>query len=378
MLTILYVALGVILGFVVLILAIWFWLKFKFRKFKSQFAAEFADAMANAGGFAPPLRIDLEPLDEPEWTDIEKVQTITDALQQAGYQPDGFYESYAPIHVKIQGFKNRNLPGFAALYEIDQISAIYLDLSCELSDGTQISVSTTPDDGMDHPEFSKMIRLAHLDLSDPGSVHELHNRIREETSGKTMVDQTDKHFEEVFKKAWARSMDWRIERGGITTEEVIRVSSKDGQPEPTAEEIELAKQPWKEQIDFFIADQIRKSYLKNTNMSGDEWEETIDRLVIVHEKSAPHQLISDLVDTITFNNDLENEDEDAYLRIEQKLKAIFDSEKSVIDGFQKAIELLPPQQCYTLHGSTEKPWKSVVYLSPDLYHDDEDDADEGD
>lgn len=370
MLTILYVALGVVLGFVVLILVIWFWLKLKFRKFKTQFAAEFADAMANAGGFAPPLRIDLEPMDVPEWTDTEQIKTITTALKEDGYEPDGLFETYAPIHIKIQGFKNRNLPGFAALYEIDQISAIYLDLGCELSDGTQITVSTTPDDGMDHPVFSKMIRLAHLDLSAPGAVQELHHRMQEETSGKTMVDQTDKHFEEIFKRAWARSMDWRIERGGITTEEVIRVSSKDGNPEPTEEEIELAKQPWKEHIDLFITDQIRKSYLKNINMSGDEWEDTIDRLVIVHEKSASHQLISDLADTITFSDDLE--EEDAYFETEQKLKAIFDSETSVIDGFQKAIELLPPDKNYILHGSTEKPWKSVVYLSPDLYDDDED------
>ncbi|MCA9016723.1 MAG: hypothetical protein KDA77_15425, partial [Planctomycetaceae bacterium] len=90
MLTILYVALGVILGFVILILAIWFWLKYKFRKFTekfaAEFAAEFADAFANAGRFAPPLRIDLEPMDEPEWTDVNKIDSITAALEEAGYE----------------------------------------------------------------------------------------------------------------------------------------------------------------------------------------------------------------------------------------------------------------------------------------------------
>ncbi|QDT43136.1 hypothetical protein Pan241w_32350 [Gimesia alba] len=376
MLTILYVALGVILGFVVLILLIWFWLKYKFRKFTSKFAEELADAFKNAGGFPPPLRIDLEPMDEPEWTDAEKIEMLSAALKEAGYEPDGLYETYAPVHLKIQGFKNRNLPGFAALYEIDQIGAIHLELVCELSNGTQISVTTIADDGMDHPEFSRMIRMVHLDLSEPEQVQELYNRMREETDGKTLVDQTDKKFEEVFKKSWARSMDWRMERGGITTAEIIRAAEINGQPTPTQEEVELAKYPWKEQIDSFITDQIRKSYLKNTNMSGDEWEETLDRLVIIHEKSDPTRLISELADIITYDADLddnEEDGEDAYLKMEYQLKAIFDAEASVMDGFRKAIELLPPKKEYTLHGSTETPWRSEVYLSPNFYDEDNDD-----
>ncbi|QDV51270.1 hypothetical protein [Gimesia fumaroli] len=375
MLTILYVALGVILGFVILILIIWFWLKYKFRKFTSRFAEELADAFKNAGGFAPPLRIDLEPMDEPEWTDSEKIAMLSAALNEAGYAPDGLYEAYAPVHIKIQGFKNRNLPGFAALYEIDQIGAIHLDLVCEYSDGTHVTVSTAPDDGMDHPEFSTMIRLSHLDLSKPEQVQELYQRMQEEINGKTMVDQTNRSFEEVFENSWARSMDWRIERGGITTAEIIRVAEINGQPKPSQEEIEVAKFPWKEQIDSFITDQIRKSYLKNTNMSGDEWEETLDRLVIVHEKSDPTRLISELADIITYDNDLDEEEEDGedpYLKMEHQLKAVFDSEPSVIDGFRKAMELLPPRKEYTHHGSTETPWRSEVYLSPNFYDDEND------
>ncbi|WP_339734317.1 hypothetical protein [uncultured Gimesia sp.] len=377
MLTILYTALGVIFGFVILILAIWFWLKYKFRKFTSKFAAEFADAMANARGFAPPLRIDLEPMDEPEWTDTEKIELITTALKKTGFEPDGLYESFAPVHLKILGFKNRNLPGYAAIYEIDQIGAIHLELVCELSDGTHITVTTISDDGMDHPEYSRIIRMDHLDLSEPEQVQELYQCMQDEINEKTIVDQTDKGFEEVFKKTWARSMDWRVERGGITTKEVLRVAEINGQPEPSEKEIELAKHPWKQQIDYFITDQIRKSYLKNTNMSGDEWEETVDRLVIIHEKSDLTRLISELADLITYDDDLDDDDdeqgEDAYLKMEHQLKAAFDSETSVIDGFRKAIELLPPKKEYTLHGSTDSPWRSEVYLSPNFYDEDDDD-----
>lgn len=373
MITILYVALGVILGFVVLILIIWFWLKYKFRKFTAQFAEELSAAFKNMGGFAPPLRIDLEPADEPDWSDPERINMLTAALNEVGFEPDGVFEAYAPIPVTIQGFKNRTLPGFAALFEIEQINAVNLDLVCTYSDGSQITVSTSPDDGLEHPDFAQIIRLSHLDLTQAEHVQELYQRMQDEIQGKTLLDQSDKRFQDVFEEAWARSMDWRIERGGITSAEVIRVAEINEQDPPSPEEIQLAKLPWRQQIDAHITEQIRKSYLKNTSMSGDEWEETLDRLVIVHERSDTTRLASELADIVTMDDDDDDESaEDPYLVMEQRAKAIFDSEPSVIDGFRKAIELMPPGKGYTLHGTTESPWKSEIYLTPTYF--DEDDA----
>lgn len=363
MIMILYVALGVILGFVILILIIWLWIKFKFKKF----ASHLAEAFANTGGFIPPFRIDLEQNNELEWTDLAKQKSTSDALEKLGYQPSGLFDSYAPVHIKMEGFKNPTLPGFALIYEVDQIGAFYLDLVCDTADGTQVTVSTAPDDGMDQPHFTKMIRVSHLDLSDESHVNELHNHLLDEIAGQTIVDHTDQGFEEVFKKSWARTMDWRIERGGITSEEVIRVSAKDGRTDLSEEEIEMVKQPWKQQISDFIEEQIRKSYLKDTNMSGDEWEETLDRLLIIHERSDAEAIIADLADTLSYSNDFD--EDDFYEQTETRLKTIFDTSDSVIDGFHKALELLPTDKKYALHGSTTQPWRSEIYLSPPFEED---------
>lgn len=369
MIMILYVALGVVLGFVILILLIWFWIKFKLRKFSSHLA----EALSNMGGVGvPPLRIELEKNDQLEWTDSAKKKSTTQALESLGYRVAGSFDSYAPVHVKMLGFKNPDLPGFALIYEVDQANAFYLDLVCEMSDGTQITVSTAPDDGMDHPEFSKMIRMDHLNLSDESHVNVLHNRMLEEIAGKTVVDHTDKSFEEVFKKSWARTMDWRIERGGITTEEVMRVSAKEGRTDLSDEEIEMVKQPWKQEISYFIDEQIRKTYLKETNMSGDEWEETVDRIFIVHERSDVESIISELADTISYSDDFD-EDDDLYERTETQLKSLFNSADSIMDGFHRALDLLPADKKYSLHGSTNHPWKGEIYLSPpyDDYEDED-------
>ncbi|MEQ9067240.1 MAG: hypothetical protein RLO18_10970, partial [Gimesia chilikensis] len=121
MMMIVYVALGVVLGFVLLILLVWFWLKWKFRSFAARFADEFASAMAQMGGMAPPLRIDLEPLQEADWSDGDKADLITETLIELGYEPDGLFEAYAPLQIEIQGFRNSQSSSLAALYEIKQM-----------------------------------------------------------------------------------------------------------------------------------------------------------------------------------------------------------------------------------------------------------------
>ncbi len=371
MMMIVYVALGVVLGFVLLILLVWFWLKWKFRSFAARFADEFASAMAQMGGMAPPLRIDLEPLQETDWSDGDKADLITETLTELGYEPDGLFEAYAPLQIEIQGFRNSQSSSLAALYEIKQVDRLCLDLVADLSDGTHITVSNAEDKGLDHPQFSRLIRLDHLDLSEPEQVREMHARLLEELQGETTVDLTGQKFEDNFESFWAREMDWRMERGGVTTEEVIRISARNGEPEPSEEEIELAKRPWKQQIDNFITDQIRKDYLNNTNMSGKEWEETLDRLVIVHEHSEASHLIDTLTDTICYESDLDDEDdddeEDPYLKAEQELNQIFRSEACVMNAFHRALDLLPPDRKYTLQTTTESPWKSEIYLSPKYY-----------
>ncbi|QDT21514.1 hypothetical protein [Gimesia chilikensis] len=371
MMMIVYVALGVVLGFVLLILLAWFWLKWKFRSFAARFADEFASAMAQMGGMAPPLRIDLEPMQEADWSDGDKADLITETLIELGYEPDGLFEAYAPLQIEIQGFRNSQSSSLAALYEIKQVDRLCLDLVADLSDGTHITVSNAEDKGLDHPQFSRLIRLDHLDLSEPEQVREMHARLLEELQGETTVDLTGQKFEDNFESFWAREMDWRMERGGVTTEEVIRISAKNGEPEPSEEEIELAKRPWKQQIDNFITDQIRKDYLNNTNMSGKEWEETLDRLVIVHEHSEASHLIDTLTDTICYESDLDDEDdddqEDPYLKAEQELNQIFRSEACVMNAFHRALDLLPSDRKYTLQTTTESPWKSEIYLSPKYY-----------
>lgn len=367
-----YFILSVIIAVVVVTLVCLILVWWKLKKMASRLWDEYHETMAN-GGFAPPMRIDLEPIDSAVWSDstvwsdIDKIQLITTALEDLGYEPDGLFEATAPFLYSIQGFQNKQIPIYAALKELKHTKTIHLDLFTELSNGTQIRITDAPDDGMDQPEFSHILRYDDLDLSAPEQISKMHQRLVDEIQNTTAIDLANKHFAEVFKNSWAKIMDWRMERGGITTEEIIRVSAKEGRTDLSDEEIEILKRPWKQQIDLFITDLIRQSFFNSTDMPRDQQKEMLDRLVIVHENSTPTRLISTLADTITFNNDLNENKEDVNSNVDQKLKTIFDTEASVIDAFRQAMDLLPAERQYILQCSTETPWKSDIYLSPKYY-----------
>lgn len=347
---------------ILLISAVWIW--WTLRKLSARLWAEHAETMKN-GGYAPPMRLDLESVDSAIWTDIDNIYLIEDALKEAGYEPAELFEASAPFRTHFQGFQNRQLPGYAVLSEVVHTKDIYLELFSELSDGTQIRVTNAPNDGLDYPEFCHLIRIDELDLSEPEQIQIMHRRLETELQGKITTDQSELRFEQIFKQFWSRTMDWRMERGGITTEEVIRACEINGKPNPSDESIELTKRPWKQQIDLFITDLIRQSYLNSINLSDKQRAEILDRLVIVHEKSVPARLIEILVDTLKYKD---NREDVGYLNRESELKTIFDSETSVIDGFRQAIEILPPEKIFELQTSIETPLKSNIYLSPNYYH----------
>ncbi|MCA9005546.1 MAG: hypothetical protein KDA70_09765 [Planctomycetaceae bacterium] len=345
---------------ILLISAAWIW--WKLRSLSARLWAEHAETMAN-GGYAPPMRLDLESVDRVIWSDIDKIYLIEDTLLEAGYEPAGLFEAAAPFRTYFQGFQNRQLPGYAVLSEVVHTQEIYLELFSEMSDGAQIRVTNAPDDGLDYPEFCNLIRMDDFDLTEPEQIQSMHRRLETEIQGKTTTEQSELRFEQIFKQFWSRTMDWRMERGGITTEEVIQVFEINGQPNPSDGSIELAKQPWKKQIDLFITDLVRQSYLSSINLPENQRAETLDRLVIVHEKSVPARLIEILVDTLNYNDQLESGADR-----ESELNTIFDSQTSVIEGFRQAIEILPPEKKFVLQSSIEIPLKSDIYLSPKYYN----------
>ena len=346
-------------GVIVLIIvgsALYIW--WLLKKMAAKSWAEYHERMAN-GGYAPPMRVELDPIDKIRWSDRDKIELTTNALIQAGYEKEGLFEAAAPFVYNILGFKHKELPLYAALKELKHTKEFTLDLFSELSDGTLVKITNATDDGLDYPDFAHTIRLSEVDLSDAEQVGIMHRKIVDETQGEVNPDLADQNFKAVFQHSWAQIMDWRIERGGITTKEVIRTAEISGEPEPSKEKIKQVKQVWLEEIDQHFSNLILQSYLKSLDIDDEERVRGLEHLVIVHERSTLSRLQSAITDNFA-EDELQNEASG----IKKKLKDALKSEDSMIDAFRQALKLLPEEKQFTLHCSIETPFKSDIYYSP--------------
>lgn len=336
----------------------------KLRKTAARQWAEFEETMAQ-GGYAPPMRLDLDPTHKLSWSDSEHIEMIISALERVGYKPDGQFETANPFRTLVQGFRHNALPGYAVLCEDEYYKTIWVDLYAQLSDDRLVRVTTSADDGLDSPDFIHLIRNENADLTEPDQIRNLHQSLLDHIDDNSMRAPSEIAFEEFYRNSWSRIMDWRMERGGITTEEAIRIAKLKGASEPAEADIERSKHPWKKMIDEYISDKIRNDYLWRTELTNKEKAEIHDRLVVVHERAEPARLASIMADTIHDDNEPNADHEEGSSSIENQFKAYFISDKSVIEAFRQAMEQIPPESQLVLQDSIDSPWKSDIYLSPE-------------
>ncbi|WP_145109697.1 hypothetical protein [Gimesia panareensis] len=338
----------------------------KLRKIAAQQWDEFEETMAQ-GGYAPPMRLNLSPTKKLSWSDSDHIAKIISTLKSVGYEPDGQFDTANPFRTLVQGFRHNALPGYAVLCEDEYYKTTWVDLFAQLPDDRLVRVTTSPDDGLDSPDFIHLIRNEDTDLSEPDQIRKLHQLLLDHIDDHSTQAPSENAFENFYRNSWARIMDWRMERGGITTEEAIRIAKMKGTSEPAEADIERSKHPWKKEIDEYISNKIRKDYLWRTELTKKQKEDIHDRLVVVHERSEPARLASIMADIINDDNEQNSDHEADSSSIENQFKEYFISDKSLIEGFRQAMAQIPREKQFALQGSTESPWKSEIYLSPKYY-----------
>ena len=85
-------------------------------------------------------------------------------------------------------------------------------------------------------------------------------------------------------------MDWRIERGGTTEEEVERIAQMNDN-EVSEDQIRAVIMPWRVAISEFHQSRVLKRYRKETGLSGHEWDELQENGIVVHDRMEPEELM---------------------------------------------------------------------------------------
>jgi hypothetical protein len=173
-------------------------------------------------------------------------------------------------------------------------------------------------------------------------------------------------FPHVFVEAWSQTMDWRIARGGVTSDEIRRVARLAGQRAPDDCVIELVQLTWRGAIDEFVQEEVRRAWLADAGMSAVDWEQLRDRIEVVHERTDPEDRIEALAWTKIEGSYPEDDckaEERALEQARAQLRPLFaDGQRT---GFARAQLVLPEKRRHQLLASLEAPWPADVYRAPD-------------
>jgi len=363
-------ALGVILLIVLLIAVGYWWLK--------RLSAQLTESAKEYGkGLPAPMRISMEKTDELEWHKPEQVELLCENLRALGYQSVGNFEmipirwgevlrGMEPI-TRVGGFYHAESGTFASFYDMEALDIILIDLITYFEGDKSATTSTSPDSGMDPTPWSDCKRFPELDPTIAEDMQQLHETMISRID-QTVDKRPAKNFAEIFRKAWAREMDWRMMRGGITPNEVRQIAKFQGNEEPDDETIAALREPWLEQISWFVSDQVKKRYLKKTQMTGDEWAKMEDRLLVVHEMSRREELAIWLTEKFMAVEGVEVND-DNYLEFQNDVLERLDKHGNVPTAFKETQKQLPKSHRYKRLGSFSKPFPGDIWLAPVLEED---------
>ncbi|MFO0999816.1 MAG: hypothetical protein U0936_05745 [Planctomycetaceae bacterium] len=160
-------------------------------------------------------------------------------------------------------------------------------------------------------------------------------------------------------------MNWRIERGGATEQEIRRVCEKNGQ-DCTAEQVEQIQGLWKSAIGEFLSEQLLLAWRKDSGMPAREYDRIAHRLVVVHKRLTPAQVLE--ASRSDFDGDDADDEEDQNL---DKVKAWCSSE-STISAFRKLIKQKGTETHWTLICELKKPLVAEIWERAEEEHSEND------
>jgi hypothetical protein len=170
----------------------------------------------------PILEITLSPLDHPRWSNTQKITDLADSFLRLGFEAAGNYSCWEIPSLILSGFVRPSEQTAGVIYD-HPTGGIWVDCYVQYTDGGSLTVSTAPTGHeLDHmPQQTKI-------YSTGSSVDELLIRLRAERRHAERLTITKEEFPSHFEDSYRKEMNWRMERGGPSSLEVMRVANAMG------------------------------------------------------------------------------------------------------------------------------------------------------
>jgi hypothetical protein len=278
-----YVAIGIVVGVILLPLGLWlgfkFFLWFTLRKLKGLVG----ELEGLDGAMGVPLRVTLHPVSQkPEWAEEPYARSQITELIQAGFEPAGEFDVRELGNVSMSCFTHPENGMAAYLCKHPALDRCFLDIIHVFEDGSSLTVSDAQDTKTDACPLHPNIKLT--GAPPKKLMEEAARRAQSKPVKSIKTDQVKQTFEQ----GYAAIMDWRVEKGGVSEEEIRAQAGDDMTPDDLAE----ARETFRQQHLVQVAELLKIRFSEQTDVSIKEWEDVRDRLLFVHEKMQPDDLLT--------------------------------------------------------------------------------------
>lgn len=324
------------------------------REFEDLNVGSIDEAIAREGDSAgelcfevPPMRIHLREASHEIWEADAAVLEATCWIRAKGFEFISDYLIDEAPEARLRVFLSEDQILVATIRQDSQDVVPYVEFCFDLGDNRRGGVSNPPHSTVALPPDA-IGEHFHDDFYD--GVHILEKmlaRARElaEEHGARRVDFDA--MRAFFETAHAHEMDARIERGGLTIDE-IRSTLEHSRQAVSPAEIEEIQWTWQDAIDRFLVDQSRKRF-----DDADEW-------LAVHDGS----LSTYLYDRLSkYYSEVLRIDSEEFARVSQELKTLLElfQPREAIARFRP---LLPSEIRINLVDQLRKPVEADLYWLP--------------
>ena len=357
------------------------WFRRKLRKL----AAGIGHLFQGVASQVPPFRIGLDLVDDAEWEYRPVVKRTTKELKRLGYQVAGDFVVAQFDNRYLRGFVNPDVGTYLALYENTDIERVVVEITSHLADDTFITTTNAPYDGLTRPDFAPLTGIQ-VDLNaNPISVIEVHEALLARRGNRQGKPFSPNEFDEVYTSTYSRIIDWRVDRGTLTADEVRRISEHTGEDPPDEAHIAKVQAAWRDAIDNFLNLRIQDRFLNMKVMPEEEWAAKRERIVFVHERMDQEAMKETLgwhivdKDAHVDQDQFGESSDEASQKLRgalSKLKPAFADIASFRVGFKNAQPLLPENRRYNFICKVAGDYPADVYLAPEKESDYDEEDDE--
>lgn len=354
--TILAIIGGIVVSIVLLLVLGLFVVRWKLRKLVNQYKgmAE-AAAVSGNGQFVPPMRIRLRPDNGHEWLNSEWIKSLGDEISDKGFVRIGTF-STVPETLPFEAWHDPQRSIYATINEHPS-NEVWLDFVSLGQNGSMFTFSSGRGDQFPRPDN---VVLEHMTDAEP---IELLESFLDNRPDLPAIQTSAESFPSAFEEAWQRVMDFRVEQGTPSEDEIRRLCFAD--PEDADDEaVKQIHEMWQLEIGNARRRQVREAFLTNSGLTALEWDRMRDRAIFVFDELPAMEIAEIMIDGGRID-DFDDEYGDPFDAIEDRVNELM-GELSTREIFAKLNAEQNPDDRFEKIGEVSEPVPADVYLGPEI------------